>query len=396
MSPANTQEIPQIQALVRKWLTGAALPLWAGVGRDAAGGFVEQLTLAGVAEPDAARRIRVQARQIYVYSHASVFGLGDWADTAHGGFTWMTRHGWDADRGGFRHMLEGSGAVLDDKRDTYDHAFILFSLAWLYRATGDREVLAWIEKAFEYVDRALKAAQGPGYLEGDPPVQPRRQNPHMHLLEAFLALHAATGETVFKERIRMIAEMFQAHFFNPQTRTLTEFFDDAWQPAPGEAGQIVEPGHLFEWVYLLDEVQKITGLDVSAEQSALFDTASERGIDDRSGLVFDQIWRDGGVKTATKRCWPQTEALRAHAVMARRSERAKASLAPWLQRIFTHYLDPAPAGAWLDVVDDTGTSCARTIPASTLYHLMSAFAYVLEAPEEGPKAAPKVRAEGLA
>lgn len=387
MSPIHSEQ-SAAHARIRDWLTREALPLWAGAGTDDAGGFVEQLSLDGTADPAARRRIRVQARQIYVFSHADVLGLGNWRDTANRGFEWMTRHGWDADAGGFHHGLDEQGTPVDTKRDTYDHAFILFSMAWLYRATGDRDVLGWIEKTFDYLDSKLKAPSGPGYLEGDPPAQPRRQNPHMHLLEAFLALHTATKDTVFLDRVRSITDMFEAHFFDAETGTLTEFFDDTWTPAVGDAGRLVEPGHHFEWVYLLSEVQKATGRDLSAAGRALFDTATERGLDDASGLAVDEIWRESGIKKATKRCWPQTEALRAHVVMGRTSERAKALIEPWQNRIFAHYLEPAPSGAWIDVVDETNKGCAKTIPASTFYHLMSAFTAVLDT---GAEAAQKTQ-----
>ncbi len=41
------------------------------------------------------------------------------------------------------------------------------------------------------------------------------------------------------------------HFIDGGTGALREFFDHDWAPIPGDKGRIVEPGHLFEWAWLL-------------------------------------------------------------------------------------------------------------------------------------------------
>src|SRR2546430_13023820 len=41
---------------------------------------------------------------------------------------------------------------------------------------------------------------------------PRRQNPHMHLLEALLALHVATGEKNWLRRAGALVDLFKRRF----------------------------------------------------------------------------------------------------------------------------------------------------------------------------------------
>src|SRR3546814_21110627 len=95
------------------------LPFWADVGVDGAdGGFVERLTLPGAPADDDYKRIVVQARQIYAFSHAHVLGAGDYAlAAAQNGYRFMTGHGWDADHGGWCFSVRRDGASLDRRKD---------------------------------------------------------------------------------------------------------------------------------------------------------------------------------------------------------------------------------------------------------------------------------------
>ena len=62
-------------ARLKSWVVEDALPLWGETGFDAArGSFIERLTFEGAPMHAAPRRAMVQARQIYVFSHAALLG----------------------------------------------------------------------------------------------------------------------------------------------------------------------------------------------------------------------------------------------------------------------------------------------------------------------------------
>ncbi len=42
-----------------------------------------------------------------------------------------------------------------------------------------------------------------------------------------------------------------SHFIDAETGGLREFFKADWTPYDGEKGRIMEPGHQFEWAWLL-------------------------------------------------------------------------------------------------------------------------------------------------
>ena len=362
------------------WLLGTVMPFWAEAGVDPGnGGFVEQLALDRTPQPEADRRLRVQARQIYAFSHAHLLGAPDWSlKTALGGFAYMTKHGWDPD-GGWHHLLSGSGAPKDRRKDTYDHAFVLFAMAWLFKASGDRTALEWAERTIGFLDHCLADPSHGGYWEelapdGRTDRMPRRQNPHMHLLEACLALFEATGDADWRHRAEAIIELFHAHFFDAETGTLCEFFTFDWQPAAGAKGALREPGHHFEWVWLLLHYRRLTGDDtVLGPAERLYRTALEVGVDSMpDGILaaFDAVDRSGALIEPGKRLWPQTETIKAHLARhellgdAEAGNRARAHLA----MMFEHYLasnDPT----WRDRLARDGGLLSETIPASSLYHL---------------------------
>lgn len=364
---------------LRRWMMETVLPFWADVGVDReAGGFVERLTRDRRPAPDDYKRVRVQARQIYVFSHAHLLDAPDWAlPAARHGARFLTERCWDAE-GGWHHLMTRAGVPRDRRKDTCDHAFVLLAMAWLYRATDDPAVLNWVDRTIGFLDIRLADGAG-GYWEelspdGTTDRLPRRQNPHMHLLEAFLALHAATGDAAWLDRARAMVGLFHDRFLDGGTGTLAEFFTADWRPAPGAEGHIREPGHHFEWVWLLLHYRRLTGDDgIVGPAERLYRFALHHGIDAADEGVpatFDAVDETGAVLHGSKRLWPQTEAIKAH--LARRELLGDAEAEDGARRhlamLFERYVG-ADHPVWRDQLARDGREISSHIPASTLYHL---------------------------
>jgi mannose-6-phosphate isomerase len=362
---------------VRAWMRDTALPLWLAQGIDRQhGGFEEALSLEGARIPGLTKRVRVQARQIYVMSHAALLGFHKDATlaAARAGFEFLIAKAPHAE-GGFVHLLKPDGSVADAKRDAYDHAFILLALGWFYRVTGEPAALDWIERTLGFLDAAFAQADG-SVLESLPPALPRRQNPHMHLFEAMLSLFEATGDRRFLERAKRLHALFAAHFFDGTV--LREFFEPDWKPLPAPAGTIIEPGHHCEWVWLLDKYERLTGEATGPARRALIDFALRHGRDPASQLLVDEIDSHGAMLRPTMRCWPQTEGLKAVLTFAERGEGwALNEVALFANGLLGRYLATNPAGLWQDQFDAAGAGLAKQVPASTLYHVFLAFAELL-------------------
>jgi mannose-6-phosphate isomerase len=214
------------------------------------------------------------------------------------------------------------------------------------------------------------------YQEQVPAALPRRQNPHMHLFEAMLGLHAATGDRQFLDRAAKFLELFRSRFFDAKRGILLEYFDEDWTPLADSA--VVEPGHHCEWVWLLDKFDRLTGENTAKERSALLAFALRHGRDPKSGMLVDELFPDGRIKLPSMRSWPQCEALKAHLVSLERGERAaKEDVAHFAEGLLDRYLATLPLGLWQDRFGPEGEPLTAQVPASTLYHVFLAFAELL-------------------
>ncbi len=371
---AGAASVRAAQDWLRDWMFGCALPFWRDAGHEGPeGGASEALALDGGHGGAAFKRMRVQARQLYVFSHAALLGWPDGARLARETYGFM-RRGERAEGGWVRRLSPDGRRVLDPAIDLYDQAFVLLALAWFARLEG-AEPLVRAQRTVGWL-RAHMAHAGGGYRNVVPDeAGPRQQNPHMHLLEAALALHATTGQAGDAELAHELVRLFRARLWDGATGVLGEQFTDDWAPVEAAA---VEPGHHFEWVWLLDGYGRAFGADMADTMAGLYRFATAHGVAAGSGLVLDGVSRAGRVVRGSARLWPQTEALKAHAVMLRRGAETGAAIAAVVGNLRERYLCGCPPGAWIDQLDAQQRPISTAIPTSSFYHLMTAYAELQE------------------
>jgi mannose/cellobiose epimerase-like protein (N-acyl-D-glucosamine 2-epimerase family) len=359
---------------LKSWAKNEALPLWATTGWDAKrGGFHEKLTLEGKPDLHAIRRLRVQARQIYVYAHAASLGwYDDGLRIALGGFEYLMDKGHAPDGApGFVHLLKPDGQVENALRDSYDHMFVVLALAWLVKVSGDAQIRTILDQTIAFVDAELTDQNGM-LFEGKPRSLPRRQNPNMHAFEAQMALHETLGYPGALQRAETFLNHFKQHFVDPKTGMILEFFNEDWRPLPPPKGTSVEPGHLAEWTWLIRRYEVLAGKPASAFASQFLDRAVSTA-DPTTGLLFDEADVMGIIRKKTSRTWPHTEVVKAwlaEAEIGREGARAKAVKA--LENLHLWYMKSCPKGGWIDQRDAGGKVISDHIPASTFYHFFVA------------------------
>lgn len=345
------------------WLKSAALPLWWGVGADhERGGFIEALSVAGEPRP-APRRGRVQGRQVYVFTTAGELGwAGPWKQAAKHGLDYAFEHFQRPD-GLFRKLVSIEGRPLDDGAAVYDQAFALLGMAKLHQVGGyprDLPAEAARTRAGLETMRDPKA----GFRETDN--HPNQSNCHMHLLEASLAWVEA-GEADWGDLADEIAEMALATFIDAQGGFLREFFGPDWKPAPGDDGRRVEPGHQFEWSWLMSRWGELRGRqDARTAARRLFEHG-KRGVDGR-GIAVNALRDDLTVWEPEARLWPQTEYMKAALALGEAADALAAANGLWL------YLQTPAAGVWYDKHRPDGTFVDEPAPASSFYHIICAIA----------------------
>ena len=359
----------------------ACFPLWSERGIGEHGLFREALSLDHQPIDSDVTRVRVQARQTYMFAEALRMGWrsDDALDHVSMGLVTLTGPALRTD-GLVGRTLDTTGADLkDDTADLYDIAFTLFALAEADQVLGsDADARAAAHAILEAVDQHLRARDG-GYAETLPPDGKRHQNPHMHFLEACLALHRSEPgndlERPHLERAAGIIDLFERFFTAGPGHLLGEHFKPGWLAPDGRDADIVEPGHQFEWVWLLHAHARATNAPVSLAAERLYSFACSTL--DEAGRAVQEVTREGAVTDGSRRTWPQTEALKAHLAMFEASgeEAFAAAACRSFDVLMDEYL--TPEGGWIDHYDATGKPLSHTMPASTGYHVVLAFAELI-------------------
>ena len=364
----------------RTWLFEHALPIWWKRGYDGVTrSFHERLELDGGPTGPEPRRMRVQARQTVVYAHAGRLGwTGPWREAVEAGAQLLLTRALRPD-GGTRHLLAPNGGPLDDRRDLYDAAFVLLALSEAARALDKRADLIDAATRLEnWIHAYWQHPQG-GLEEGEVcPTPPRRQNPHMHLLEALLSFYETTGEALHLDRAGAIARLFRDRMFDEKHGALPEFYDETWRPMSDHLGRIVEPGHHFEWCWLLHRWRTLGGEDFTAAAERLRRHAEDHGVE--NGAACDQILVDGRPLKKTARLWPQTERLKANLVRYEATgdaEPARAALQA--HDMIRAFCDTPTPGLWYDLRTPDGAFVREPARASSFYHIMLALSELIRA-----------------
>jgi mannose-6-phosphate isomerase len=365
-------------SLLLDWLNGSAIPLWFRLGYDRdAGGFFERISLEGTPCKEDNRRARVQPRQIYCFAAAGAHSKSDeWRDVVQDGLSWFERV-YRRDDAFFGSVASPAGILIDESFDLYNQAFALFAFANLAVSVPEQKV-AMEERAASLLS-ALKAEYAHplgGFEEGGPANLPLCSNPHMHLFEACLAWEKIASDAApWVLLADEIAQLAMTRFIDPKSGALREFFDSDWMPFPGEKGRIVEPGHQFEWAWLLTRwglARNAPSAIATAER--LFQIGVDHGICDERQVAFMGLFDDFSISDEVARLWPQTEWLKAAALLAQtsRGERRTYYLRQAAQAgaALRKFLATDIPGLWYDKLSPGGQFVREPAPASSFYHIL--------------------------
>jgi mannose-6-phosphate isomerase len=355
---APFQDISGAARWFEAWLTEAALPLWAETGVDHAHGlFHEALTPEG--EPvELPRRARAQARQVFVFATAVAQGMGDhWRSVAVNGyrrFLEVYRRPDDL----FMKRASGAGSPIEEAADVYDQAFALLAMAALHA----------LDPAAGYqrdADRTLGGLQArrasAGGFEESPP-HPFQANCHMHLFESALAWEEAGGGPEWSGLADEIAGLALERFVDPETGALREFFDDRWRALTGEGG-LIEPGHQFEWAWLLERWGRARSDQGAVAAARRLYVNGLKGVDVVREVAVNALWDDFSVRDGSARLWPQTEHVKAALVLGTDAEALLAA------RGLARYLTTPTRGTWRDKLKPNNGFIDEPAPATSFYHL---------------------------
>jgi mannose-6-phosphate isomerase len=362
---ASLPELTTLFTTVRQHFHDVIVPMWQGPGWNAELALpYESLDAEHTPLPPQRYRAMACARQLYVF--ASLIGEVPQAEErASALFRSLQRHFHDAEHGGWFYSIDPQGAPLDTGKDLYTHAFILFACAHYWGKVREPLVESTLNAALEVVTRRF--ATGDGLYEASlgrdwstcqsGPLQ----NPLMHLAEAFLAVLSVRDDTHVRQALLSLCDAMSRQFVDPGQRVMME------KPLKA-VDNWFEPGHQFEWYFLLASSPLLQGGKLHAALELSFSLTEEHGVDPDGGAVCAMLSLEPQTtpRDATQRIWAQAEYLRA---LTLRSG-SDSALLRQLQALQQQFLHPR---GWNECLDANGNVSRRDMPSTTPYHLLTCY-----------------------
>ncbi len=257
-----------------------------------------------------------QSRLLYVFATGyELTGERRYLDAVSEGADFLLTSFHDGRHGGWFWSVTPAGEPRGQGKDSYGHAFVIFGLSHAARVTGRRRYADAALYTWDVMKRHLRDEMG-GIKRATTRDWRRRrggnsQNPMMHLFEALLALHDATGsERVFEDAAGLAGFIF-GRLYQKDGGFLPEMYTSKWAPRKIGRGGYVDVGHQFEWAFLLARaVEKGFPrwyLDIG---NRLLDFGMRAGYDRRRGGIRANCDYEGKPHGG-KGWWQQTEHLRA-------------------------------------------------------------------------------------
>lgn len=343
------------------------------------GGFHERLGRAFKAVDADHKRLVTQCRQIAVYSHASgvTKGARNIGSKLTAKLDFLIDKYLTSTPGAWRFSIAYNGDPKDNTLDLYGHAFVIFTLCHVHNGLGDDRARTLASDTLDFITTSFRLDNAPGFAEAlAPDMTPlpkiRRQDPHMHLLEACLFAYDTWQDKRYLNLADELIDLFLIYFVTAPDNDLIEYFDSHLQPHPQD-GHRVKPGHYFEWVWLIKKYQK-----VSRNHAAKLDKICRHflikgnacGWDDVHGGIYDYTDHKGHVIEDTKRLWPFAEALKANALMLDDwddRDELKDRMAEMVHVFENGYIDER--GFWTETLNRDLTAATDFMPGTTPYHL---------------------------
>lgn len=362
----------------KQWLANDVYPLWSTTGVDKIkGGFIENISFDGSAM-DIPRRSMVQARQMYSFVTGANLGVCK-KEVAHslvemGGRYLMQNY--SVPSGAFIHSINLDGTPKSSNPDLYTEAFALFALAQAYIVKPSTEIKDRAKSLVQYLNRE-RAVSGGGFTEMDEKGNlSYKSNPHMHMFESAIAWMQIDKDPEWKELGHNIITLCLNKFIDPETDVLGEYFDKDWNHLRENGLFVYEPGHQYEWAWLMSLYEGLTGQDLKSVRHNLFLLAEKYGTSRTRKVVFDEMWSNYTPKTQSSRFWPQCERIKAACrlgteanadqkeIYARGADEA-------METLFKFFQTPL-RGTWYDMLSDKDEFNGTFAKASSLYHIVNA------------------------
>lgn len=324
-SPSKEQQnkLSELSSAAEHELLENILPFWLKHA-PSSGPFAFQGELDAQREPrpQALRGMLLSARLLYTFSAAHrMYPANGYLELADKAYLDLEQRFWDVRHGGYYWSANADGSINDRRKQVYGQSFAIYGLAEYSLASGRPEPLQRAIQLFHLLEKHSHDARNGGYIEAYNekwerpegmvfsvigPDFEKSQNTHLHLMEAFSALHRAYPDPLVRTRLREVTELMITKIPTPNGKHLQLYFDADWTPRSDRLSY----GHDIEANWLLcDAADTLEEADftkrVHRAALQLAQATRDEGLDADGG-----IWNEAdpkGLTNAGKDWWAQAE-----------------------------------------------------------------------------------------
>lgn len=293
------------------------------------GGFFGEIDFLGSPVPGANKGIILNSRILWFCSERCLFdpdfdNKAECRSAADRAFQYLLDRFDDKEHGGSVWELAADGTLINGKKQIYALCFCIYAFITYYRLTSNLVALGKSLEYFHLIETHARDRDLGGYFEAfsqqwqvldDVRLSetdmnaPKTMNTHLHLLEAYTALHSVVANAETEEALRNTIELFCEYFIDQQSGHLRLFFDAQWNSLSSQ----VSFGHDIETSWLLWEAAEV--LDDPALSGRLkpiifnMADACQREGTGGAGQLCDEYEPETDHRSETGIWWVQAEAL---------------------------------------------------------------------------------------
>lgn len=328
---------------IRDNLENGIIPFWMERAIDTEhGGYRTNFNEKGEALDMPEKYLNTQARLLWSFSRflRAYPDRKEFRKMADAGADFIISRFWDAKHGGWFWKVKSDGSGVDDGKVVYGQSFAVYAFAEYFRATGDRRGLDYASRTFDLLQKYTADTLRGGYyenLERDWTPAPggfcagdrKGLDTHMHLMEAFTTLSAASGEEIHRRKLIEVMELIARRMVDPETGCGRNQFDLEFKPipaiairrtwnaeregdAPATPTDTTSYGHNVELAWLMRDAIQAAKIPIGPYLEIirrLLSHAAEHGVDREFGGIYRDGTAGGGPLIREKEFWQHSEVL---------------------------------------------------------------------------------------
>ncbi|MBW8192113.1 AGE family epimerase/isomerase [Neiella marina] len=289
------------------------------------GGFYGEVSRENRPVAGANKSIIQHSRILWFFSeYALLSGSARYRQLATRAFQYLIEHFDDDKYGAVVWLLDHQGEVVNDKKQTYAISFAIYGLVAYYKLSADELALSKATDYFSLLETHAKDAVHNGYVEafsgnwqpladvrlsGEDENFPKTMNTHLHVLEAYTALHAVAPTRQTHQALANLIDIFERHIIDHSSAHLRLFMELDWC----ERSTVWSYGHdiecswlMFETLEVLADPERLARLTPLVVRMA--ETTLAEGIGNK-GQVLDRFDCKTQRRHPTSQWWVQAEGL---------------------------------------------------------------------------------------